>query len=245
MALGLSLLAAGCVAEAPEVTRASGPGVQSARYEADADVYPHRIMGSIREKQVLVVTDASGNELRVDLRTQAPGTHVFEDMAPRVVDATGNGRNDVVVIESDPQAGASLAIYSLHQGDLVKIAATPAIGQRFRWLAPVGVGDLDGNGTVDLAYVETPHLGKRLRVWSWAPGGLTEIAQLDGVTNHRIGEETIAGGLRDCGNGPEMIVASADWSQVVAVTLSNGTLSQTVLGPHKDRSSFQTALACK
>jgi hypothetical protein len=108
----------------------------------------------------------------------------------------------VVVVETDPDLGAQLAVYALRQGALVKAAATPHIGQRFRWLAPVGVADLNGDGVTDIAYVDRPHLAKTLRVWSWAPGGLTEIAALEGVTNHRIGDEVIWGGLRDCGRGP-------------------------------------------
>ena len=73
----------------------------------------------------------------------------------------------------------------------MKAAAWPPIGTPFRWLAPAAIADLNGDGVTDIAYVETPHLGKVLRVWSWAAGGLTEIAQLRGVTSHRIGDEVI------------------------------------------------------
>lgn len=224
---------------------ADGPGIVAARFEAPDDVYPHRIMGRLPEMRVLAVRDAAGRELRVDLRDRPPGTHVFEDIAPRVVDADGDGRNDAVVVETDPDQGAQLAVYGLRQGTLTKTAATPPIGTPFRWLAPVAIADLDGDGRVDLAYVETPHLGKRLRVWSWAPGGLTEVAAMDGLTNHRIGEEHISGGLRDCGSGPEMVLADAGWREVMAVRLRDGRLEARGLGIAPDAAGFAAAAACE
>jgi hypothetical protein len=234
------VLAAGCAAAD------GGAGqIASAVYEVPDDVYPHRIMGTIREKRVLAVRLSDGREIRFDLREGPEPTHVFEDIAPRVTDADGDGAPDVVVVESDPDLGAQLAVYALRQGALVKAAATPHIGQRFRWLAPVGVADLNGDGVTDIAYVDRPHLAKTLRVWSWAPGGLTEIAALEGVTNHRIGDEVIWGGIRDCGAGPEMIVADADFAQILAVRFDGGELAARGLGEAATPRAFDGALACR
>ncbi|WP_425091880.1 FG-GAP repeat domain-containing protein [Tropicimonas sp. S265A] len=233
------LVVAGCAS-----ADGTDPDVATARLAVDLDIYPHRIMGEIREKAVLIATDDAGREYRVDLRDAGPGHPVFEDIAPRVVDADGDGKRDIVVVESSQTEGGQLAIYGLRNNALTKIAATPHIGTRFRWLAPIAIADLDGNGAVDLAYIDRPHLAKTLRVWSWAPGGLTEIAQLQGITNHRIGEEYISGGLRDCGNGPEMVVAEADWSGTVGVTLANGQLDRRALPYPATPDGFTRALAC-
>lgn len=236
-----------CLAAAGGAAADGGPAgdIESARYEVPLDTYPHRIMGSIREKAVLAVTTTDGRTLRIDLRDGPEPDHVFEDTAPRVADADGDGAADVIVVETDPQLGAQLAVYSLRLGDLVKAYATPHIGKRFRWLAPVGIADLDGDGVTDLAYVDRPHLARTLRVWSWAPGGLTEIAALEGVTNHRIGDEVISGGIRDCGQGPEIVVADAGWRRLLAVSLSEGRLAARDIGPHADGKSFAAALACE
>jgi hypothetical protein len=233
------LLAAGCAA-------ADGDGGQiaAARYEVPDDVYPHRIMGSIREKRVLAVWLSDGREVRLDLREGPEPDHVFEDIAPRVVDADGDGTPDVVAVETDPDLGAQLAVYALRRGELVKAAATPHIGQRFRWLAPVGVADLNGDGVTDIAYVDRPHLAKTLRVWSWAPGGLTEIAALAGVTNHRIGDEVTWGGIRDCGAGPEMILADAGFTEILAVRFDGGRLASRPLGLAATEVNFVRALSC-
>jgi hypothetical protein len=233
------LLAAGCAAADGAPDR-----IVSARYDVPDDVYPHRIMGTIMEKRVLAVTLGDGRELRLDLREGPQPDHVFEDIAPRVVDADGDGTPDVVVVESDPDLGAQLAVYSLRQGALAKTAATPHIGQRFRWLAPVAVADLNGDGVTDIAYVDRPHLAKTLRVWSWAPGGLTEVAALEGVTNHRIGDEVIWGGLRDCGQGPEMILADAGFEGILAVRLERDRLRARPLGLAATAPNFDASLAC-
>ena len=232
---------------------AAGPGAAdgprgvpvAAWFEAPGDVYPHRVLGRIPEYFVLAVRDGAGRVTRTDLRDRPGPPSVFEDTAPRIADADGDGSPDVVVVESDLAEGARLTVWRLGRGRLVRIAATPAIGTRFRWLAPVAIADLDGDGITDLAYVETPHVAPRLRVWTWAPGGLKATADLPGVTNHRIGQETIAGGLRDCGAGPEIVLADSGWQRLVAVRLDAGRLVATPLRRRPDAAGFAAALACR
>ncbi|MEO1918162.1 MAG: hypothetical protein ABGW81_00290 [Paracoccaceae bacterium] len=83
----------------------AGGGIIEAEYGGDVDVYPHRIMGDIYEKQELIVVDADGVKHSLTL-----SSNVFEDMAPRVADMDGDGRGDVVVVETSVTLGASLAI---------------------------------------------------------------------------------------------------------------------------------------
>ena len=71
------------------------------------------------------------------------------------------------------------------------------------------------------------------------------LAALKGVTNHKIGERDIAGGIRDCGRGPEVIVANSNWTRVLAVTFDGKRAKARDIGPHQGRASFAKALACK
>lgn len=144
----------------------------------------------------------------------------------------------MVIVESDADQGARLAIYT--QAGFQ--TGTPFIGRRNRWLAPIGAIDLDGDGTVELAYVDRPHLAKTLRVWRYSSGTLEQIASQTGLTNHRIGDRDIAGGIRNCVGEPEMVVATADWSRLMAVTFQDGTLTSKDIGPHQNRSSFSRAM---
>lgn len=212
--------------------------ITQAQYAEPTTRYAHAILGDDIEHGALVLTLA-GEPKRVVLRL--PHERVFEDTEPRIADVDGDGQPEVVVVESHQAQGARLAIYNVAG----LVAATPYIGQRNRWLAPVAVADLDGDGMVELAYIDRPHLAKILRVWRFADGALTEVATLEGLTNHRIGERDIAGGLRTCYDGPEMIVARADWARLVAVRFDGTRLAARDIGPHRDRTSFARALACQ
>ncbi|MEM6593475.1 MAG: VCBS repeat-containing protein [Pseudomonadota bacterium] len=211
--------------------------IVSAEYTDPTTRYPHGVLGDTIEYGSLVIERSNAAPIKVVL----PQSRVFEDVAPRLVDLDGDGDAEVVVVESEAQTGAQLAIYD----ETGKIAATPHIGTRNRWLAPIGAADLDGDGFIEIAYIDRPHLAKTLRVWRFKDGALAPVADLAGLTNHRIGERDIGGGIRDCGEGPEMITASANWQHVIATRLDQGQLSARQLGPHTGRASLNAALACQ
>ncbi|MCX7564909.1 VCBS repeat-containing protein [Sulfitobacter sp. F26169L] len=244
----LLTLCAGLALLAPAAAQAET--ITAARYAEPTSRYAHGIFGDAEEWGALEI-DVEGSPetalktgpvVRRTIRLfRLPITSVFEDIAPRLADVDGDGHPEVIVVETDVNRGASLAIYSASG----KMAATPYIGQRNRWLAPVTVADLDGDGLVEIAYIDRPHLAKTLRIWRFESGTLSPVANAKGLTNHRIGDRDIAGGLRTCGATPEMIVANADWTRLIAVTFDGTTLHKRDIGPHKGRSSFRDALSCK
>lgn len=203
--------------------------------------YGHAVLGATPEWGRLTLTSPDGTTAEAVL----PRTRIFEDIAPRLHDIGADGTLEVIVVESDTRLGAQLAVYGLDRGRLVKIAATPEIGRRFRWLAPVGIGDLDGDGVTDIAVVERPHLDGTLRVWTFAPGGLTVVAQARGFSNHRTGEDDITSGLRACPGEPvEMVLPDLRWTRLIAVRLVGDRLEGRDLGPRPDRAALEAALAC-
>lgn len=210
--------------------------ISSAAFDAPTKRYRHGILGDAVEWGALQIDVAGQGRAIVRL----PLDHVFEDVAPRLWDITGDGRPEVVVVETDMAKGAALAVY----GADGKIAETPHIGRSNRWLAPVGAADLDGDGLIEIAYVDRPHLAKVLRIWRFVDDDLTPVADLQGYTNHRIGESDIAGGIRTCDGAPEMIVATSDWSRLAAVRYAANGFVVTDIGPHRGRASFAAALAC-
>lgn len=195
-----------------------------AEFSAPTDRYGHAIMGDLPEWGRLCLSGPSGAAC-----VTLPGTRVFEDIAPRLFDVDGDGASEAVVVESSFEAGAALVVYRL-DGDALERIATPPIGTRNRWLAPAGIGDLDGDGHVEIAYIDRPHLAKRLRVWRFKDGALTHVVDAPSLTNHRIGEPFISGGLRECGTGPEIITANASWSRIMSSTLVNDQITSTDLG---------------
>ena len=219
---------------------AAAQTIEAARYAEPTTRYPHAVLGDDVEHAAMEWRLSDGTGRRIAL----PEELVFEDTAPRLWDLTGDGAPEVVVVESHQRQGARLAVYGIVSGQPTRLSATPFIGTRFRWLAPVGAADLDGDGAMEVAYVDRPHLAKVLRVWRWTDAGLVQVDALEGLTNHRIGEPDIAGGIRDCGTGPEMILADQSWRELRAVRLGF-SLSSRRIGPHTGRDSFAAAMACE
>jgi len=215
----------------------SASKITAASYADPTDRYDHGVLGDAIEYGALVLTLDTGKQLRIVL----PESRVFEDIEPRLADLDGDGAPEVMVVETDANLGARLSVYGVDG----LITATPFIGRTYRWLAPIGAADLDGDGAIEVAYVDRPHLARIIRVWRFQDGELKFVAETPGYTNHRIGEDTIAGGIRNCGPTPEMIVADAGWQSILAVTFKDGKFAAKTLGPHLGRSSFAKAMNCE
>lgn len=231
--LGL-LFAALPVTAAADITGAS--------YLEPTDIYGHNaIVGG--EYAVLSITAGDADwHIRFD-------NAVFEDSAPRLVDFDGDGSPEVLTVYSEFEQGARVQILDWVDGAIAPVAANAPIGTRFRWLSIAGATDLDGDGTIEIAYVDRPHLAKILRVLNvtvedgvWT---LTEVATQPGLTNHKYRDPAIEGGIRECGFRPEIITADADWARVIATTLINGTLVSRELGPYTGPQSLSAPLACE
>lgn len=145
--------------------------------------YSHGVLGDNLEASTLVIEDQRGQLYSHDL----PSSRVFEDLNPRLIDINQDQRDEVLLVESDLDLGASLAIYHLHNGQIVKLSSTPFIGLSFRWLNPLGIGDFNGDGKQDIALVSTPHIGGVLRLYQFINGVLSEYGRYSGVSTHIIG----------------------------------------------------------
>ena len=217
--------------------------VMHAGFLRETDEYAHGVLGDLRDAKALTVHLRLPGDERITCPAEVilPEGEVFEDIVPRLADLDGDGLPEIIVVQSSAAKGARLAIYD-RRARLV--AATPPIGQRHRWLAPAGVGDLDGDGLVELAYVDRPHLTKRLRVWRFRGGKLSHVADAEGLTNHRIGWDFIAGGLRSCGGVSEIVTASADWTRIIAARLMSGKIQRRDIGPYTGPDSLNAATRC-
>lgn len=192
---------------------------------APTDRYPHGILGHVQGWGSLIVDvrlcpacGASSARLRIDL----PETRVFEDLAPRLWDVTGHDRPEVVAVEGDMEQGAWLVVEAKSdasgQGATLRLlAARPFIGTRFRWLAPAGAADVTGDGVAEIAYVETSHRSRILRLVTLSGDELGEIAHLEGVTNHAVGEERLLGDTPISDGRPDVDVLPADQAAVLAL----------------------------
>lgn len=217
----------------------------SARFTDPTDRYPHNVLGDLPGFGALEVRLEGGTTLRMLL----PDSRVFEDIAPRLWDINGDGIPEIVAVESDQRLGARLTAWSVQKAadgthSLSLRAAGDFIGTRFRWLAPAGMADFTGDGLSEIAYVAMPHLARRLVLVRLEGERFIPVAQLDGISNHRIGEDFITGGVRDCGGAPELLLPSADWNRIARVALNNGRLVAADQGPFSSAQALQAMLAC-
>lgn len=153
------------------------------------DRYGHAILGDGIEAGSLVIETTCRHRVEHVLDDQ----HVFEDRHVRIADLDGDIYAEAVVVLSNANLGAALAVYGIKggscsvAGELTLKARTPFIGTRNRWLNPAGIADYDGDGTPEIAIVVTPHIGGTLQFWSLAGDKLVLKAQKFGFSNHAIG----------------------------------------------------------
>ncbi|MEM7440184.1 MAG: VCBS repeat-containing protein [Pseudomonadota bacterium] len=200
--------------------------------------YGHGIMGDVPEWSRLCLS-RGGKRGCVTLGPSA----VFEEMEARLADIDQDGEAEAIVVESNEDLGAALVIYDLEKDQITR-TATPNIGTRYRWLAPIGGADFDGDGAMEVAFVDRPHLAKTLRIWRYTSGKLTQIASMRGVTNHKIGENFIASAIRNCDGLPEMVLTEATRRTIIAVRFEGDRLIRREMGPYAGPKSIKNAAAC-
>ncbi len=161
--------------------------------------YRHGVLGDDLEASRLMIEMRDGRSLSFEL----PAERVFEDLEPRLADLDGDNNDEILVVESDRNLGAALAIYGVVKGRVTRRAITPFLGRSNRWLNPLGVGDFDADGRLDIALVATPHIGGILRLYHFTLQTLSQFAKIGGVSTHRIGStelglgQVVSGSDRD------------------------------------------------
>jgi hypothetical protein len=182
--------------------------------------YDHAVLGDAIEAGGFVV-EIDGSPLRLHLGADA----VFEDRRVRLVEITGGGRPQALVVKAYQNAGAALALYRINGDGIDLIAESPAIGVRHRWLNPVGVGRFLGGDTPMIAAVITPHLAGSLRLYQLAGSRLEEVSRIDGFTNHIIGSRDLDLGFTADLNDDgvlELVLPRLDRRSVAVVSFANG-----------------------
>ncbi len=226
-----------------------------ARFTDPTNEYGHNVLGDTPEWKSLVVelptARIGGGKGKPFTRsvTLAEG-RVFEDIRPRCADVDGRPGREIIVVESSMTGGAQLAVYGRVTGadglpTLGKIAATPHIGRRNRWLAPAGVADFDRDGRNEVAYVEKPHLTGVLRFWRLEDGELVEVASRDGFSNHKIGQNFITGAVRDCADSALLILPNLDWSALFAVGFWGEEVTVELIAQTVDDKFIRQAARCR
>jgi hypothetical protein len=192
--------------------------------------YDHDALGSTLHAGSLhaLVRRPGGALLEVAL--QLPPTRVIEDRVPRVADLDGNGFDEIIVVESDLQLGASIVVYGVQAGSakappaLVERARSKFLGTAHRWLNPVGTADFDDDGYAEVVAVATPHISGLLTLYRYRPPLLEPVATRPGLANHRFGtaEQQLAAIVETKGQWPTVIVPAMGLRDLRALRLERG-----------------------
>ena len=185
--------------------------------------YPHGALGDKIEASAVRALTANRTPVDFVLREDS----VFEDLMPRLVDVDHDGRDEILVVRSHQEAGASLMLLGLRGDRLVRLAESQAIGTPNRWINPIGAADFDGDGQVEIAAVETPHLGGQLLIYKIDGRRLREVARFAGYSNHILGSTELGmSAILDVnGDGiPDIVLPSQDRRELRALTFAKGNL---------------------
>jgi hypothetical protein len=150
--------------------------------------YPHKALGSPTHAGSLHVQPSAGAPKVRELIYTLPLHQVFEDLTVRLVDLDADGKDEIIVIQSDALRGSAVVVYGVRGNALVELARSPYAGSTFLWLNPVGVADFDGDGKLDIASVITPHIGGTLTLYHYRPPALVPFASAMDTSNHRMGD---------------------------------------------------------
>ena len=157
--------------------------ITSAHYSTPVASYGHFALGRPHEYSQVTASTDSGRTLVFQL----PDKEVFEDLAPRIVRLSADQPNELLAVVSRQGDGSRLMLIGLQGDRLASSAQSPAIGTPMRWLNPVAVADLDGDGQAEIAAVITPHIGGTLKAYKRRGAELVEVAALVGFSNHVYG----------------------------------------------------------
>ena len=175
--------------------------------------YRHDILGDEIEGSGLAVIDQNGKKYHYQLDANS----VFEDRKVRIVDLDKDGTDELIVVRSYLNKGGSMAVFGIRGNALVLLDETKAIGIPNRWLNPAIVADVDGDDELEIAYVETPHIGGILYVLSLRKGKLVNKYQSMYTSNHGIGSRI------------QELAAAIDWNGDGVVEIAVPDLSRTAM----------------
>ena len=170
--------------------------------------YRHGVLGDGIEAGALVYETKGGATRTLTLSEDA----VFEDRYPRFADMDGDGDQEILVVKAYENAGGALVLIDPSRNPLTITAEADAIGTPNRWLNPVGMGDVDGDGRAEVLVVITPHIGGTLTAYEWRGDRLVKDHAIYGFSNHAIGARELALSAVEDLNGDgiaEAIVPSA------------------------------------
>lgn len=161
------------------------PAVPSKRYR-------HAVLGDDIEPTEIHAYRFNQKSLHLMAKYTAAKNGVFETIGTLASDLDKDGKQEILVTQSDSDSGATHLVLGMRNKKLLLKAQSGAIGMGNRWSHLLGAFKIDGNATKVLA-VETPHLSGFLLALRLSGNRLRERARMAGFTTHSIGSRNLWG----------------------------------------------------
>lgn len=198
--------------------------IVAARYADQVQRYGHFAAGPPHEYGRIEANTAAGARLTYAL----PEAEVFEDVAPRLVRFSTEEPVRLLAVISHRNHGSALALLGIENGRMAVLARSKPIGIPMRWLNPVAVVDLDGDGRAEIAAVITPHIGGTLKIYRRSANRLEEVAALAGFSNHAYGSPELGLAMSfTAGGRTRLLVPDATRTILRIIAFDGGSLRET------------------
>jgi len=203
----------------PDGSTVRGAGSLLYSFSGPTDRYPHGALGDKTEWSQLVVSSEEpgfGGDV-----FELPDDEVFEGLFPLSADLDGDGQQEIITTVSHPSNGARLVAFRLESGKLVKIAESEPVGTGFRWLHQIAMAPFGPAGEIEIAVVETPHVGGIAKFYRLVGDKLVLAAsEAGGYMSHLNGsrnlDQAVAGDF-DGDGSVELLVPSRDQQTLIAL----------------------------
>jgi len=188
-------------------------------YSDPTDRYPHGALGDKTEWGSLAAGFIDG--IRQPDRSRLGEDEVFEGLFPMVADVDGDGSREIVTTVSRAGDGARLVVFEYKDEKFKVVAESDPVGTGFRWLHQIAVAPFGPNGEIEIAVVQTPHVGGIAKFYRISGDRLELVASNAGgymshVNGSRNLDQAIAGDFDRDGN-IELIVPSRDQQRLIAL----------------------------
>ncbi|MEE8047125.1 MAG: hypothetical protein V3T49_09800, partial [Dehalococcoidia bacterium] len=203
----------------PDASTVKGDGLLLYSFSGPTDRYPHGALGDLIEWTDLVVS--SQDPLIEEVRFSLPTNEVFEGLYPLVADINGDGTDEIVTTVSSVSSGARLTVFGFDGVKLEIIAESKPIGSGFRWIHQIAVAPFGPDGEIEIAVVQTPHIGGIAQFYRHAGDKLELVASKAGgymshVNGSRDLDQAVAGDF-DGDGAVELLVPSRDQQTLIAL----------------------------
>ncbi len=212
-------------------------GCASAAYMEPLDI-PGYDGPAFRSLYTTYYVDGAGGDIEEAIVPVADGG-AYLGAAPYCGRFDDDGAPDPLVVRFSPGHGTEI-VAIVRGRDHIIIAAHPDAAD----LAPVAITSLSGRPGQAVAYLETARDMSVLHIVQVNAGEVQDRLSLEGFADPTGRDPRVVDFVRDCGDGPELVLPSTNWTTLDKIRLIPDGLERATIARKPDFSRLVRALEC-